>query len=229
MIGRWLDWFGDHRLGLLAAMLLCVAGLWCFIVIADEVFEGDTQSFDDWAVKALRKPDDLKDPIGPPWLEEIGRDLTALGGIVVLTIVTLVIAGFLWLSGKRREVWLLVAATLGGVAIASIFKVAFDRPRPNLVPHLSHVETSSFPSGHSMMAAIVYLTLGTVVAEVVTTKRLKFYCVAVAITIVLLVGVSRVYLGVHYPTDVLAGWSAGLVWAMLCWLVARMLRGKSAG
>lgn len=227
MLGRLLDWCGGHRLGVLAAMLLCVGGLWCFVAVADEVFEGDTQSFDNWAIKAMRNPDDLNDPIGPPWLEEIGRDLTALGGIVVLTIVTLAITGFLWLSGKRREVWLLLAATLGGVMIASIFKVTFDRPRPDLVPHLSHVASSSFPSGHSMMSAIVYLTLGTVVAEVVTTNRLKFYCLAVAIAIVLLVGVSRVYLGVHYPTDVLAGWSAGLVWAMLCWLVARLLRGNS--
>jgi undecaprenyl-diphosphatase len=227
MLGRWLDWFGDHRLGLLAALLLCVAGSWCFIAVADEVFEGDTKTFDDWMITVLRDSDDLADPIGPPWLEEIGRDLTALGGVVVLTLMCLAIAGFLWLSRKRREVCLLAVATLGGVVIASILKVSFDRPRPDLVPHLSHVESSSFPSGHSMMSAIVYLTLGTVAAEVVTTKRLKFYCLAVAITIVLLVGVSRVYLGVHYPTDVLAGWSAGLVWAIFCWSAMRLLRGSS--
>ena len=227
MIGRLLDWFGEDRLGVFAASLLCVAGLACFIAVANEVFQGDTQSFDDWAIKAMRNPDDLADLIGPEWLGEAGRDMTALGGVLVLTMMSLAIAGYMWLSGKRREFWLLVAATLGGVAISSMFKVTFDRPRPELVPKLSYVTSSSFPSGHAMMSAVVYLTLVTVLAEVITNKRLKCYCLAVAMTIVLLVGVSRVYMGVHYPTDVLAGWSAGLVWAMLCWLAVKLLQRRT--
>ncbi len=226
MLGRLLDWFGDHRFAVLAASFLCVGGTWCFIEIADEVFKGKTQSFDDRMILAMRHAEEPAVPIGPKWLEEVGRDLTALGGVVVLAIVTFAVAGFMALSGKYREMCLLLAATFGGVIIVTIFKYSFDRPRPDLVSQLSYVVTSSFPSGHSMMSAVVYLTLGTVVAEMAIRKRLKFYCLAVAMTIVLLVGVSRVYVGVHYPTDVLAGWSAGLVWAMICWLIARLLRRK---
>lgn len=122
----------------------------------------------------------------------------------------------------------MLAAIIGGVVVSTLLKSLFDRPRPDLVPHLSHVYTSSFPSGHSMLSAIVYLTLGSLLAAVMPSRKLKVYVLAVAIIVTVVVGASRVYLGVHYPTDVLAGWLAGLVWALLCWLIARWLqrRGK---
>src|SRR5205085_9940078 len=104
----------------------------------------------------------------------------------------------------------------------------FDRPRPSVVPHLSHVMTSSFPSGHSLLSAVVYLTLGSLLARLVGPPRLKLYFLGVAVLLSFLVGLSRVYLGVHYPTDVLAGWAAGLTWAVLCWLLARYLQHRGA-
>jgi undecaprenyl-diphosphatase len=122
--------------------------------------------------------------------------------------------------------WLLIAATLGGCTVSLLLKHAFDRPRPQLVPHLSIVHTSSFPSGHSMLAAAVYLTLGALLGQFVHERVLKAYFLIVAIALTVLVGLSRVYMGVHYPTDVLTGWTGGLAWALICWLIARFMQRR---
>ncbi len=221
-----LRWFGGLTPGVLVALAIIVGGTWAFIKIADEVVEGDTGALDEWLLKALRKPDNLAEPLGPVWMQEMGRDATALGGLGWLIFFTLVIAGYLWLDGKHRLVLFLLAATGSGVAVSQTLKNFFDRPRPAVVPHLSHVMTSSFPSGHSLLSAVVYLTLGVLVAAAVPHTRLKIYVLFVAVLMTLIVGASRIYLGVHYPTDVLAGWLAGLVWALVCWLVARQLQRK---
>jgi undecaprenyl-diphosphatase len=107
-------------------------------------------------------------------------------------------------------------------------KYSIDRDRPALVPHGSVVYTASFPSGHSMLAASTYLTMGALLARVQRRRRIKAYILMVAITATLLVGISRVYLGVHWPTDVIAGWTAGTGWALLCWLLARWLQAHGA-
>jgi len=219
-----LGWLGAHVNLVLLASLLVVGGAWAFIAIADEVKEGGTQRFDDWAVRALRNANDPAIPIGPTWLPEVGRDLTALGGVAVLTLVILAVAGYLLLGEKYRAMWLVLGATVSGLILSVALKHVYERPRPHLVPYLSGTFTTSFPSGHSMLSAIVYLTLGTLLARVVEDRRIKFYFLAVALVLTFLVGVSRVYMGVHYPTDVLAGWSAGLAWALLWWLVARYLQ-----
>ena len=212
----------------LTVVLVGVAGLWAFIEIADKVQEGHTQKFDDWAIRALRRANDPATPIGPPWLSEVGRDLTALGGVAVLMLVTFSVAGYLLIAKKYHAMWLVLIATLSGLAVSSVLKHFFRRDRPELVPHLSLVYTSSFPSGHSMMSAIVYLTLGSLLARLAPGYRIKLYFIGVALFLTALVGASRVYMGVHYPTDVLAGWTAGLVWAILCWLVARYLQHRGA-
>jgi undecaprenyl-diphosphatase len=208
----------------LAVLALGTASLWGFIEIAEEVFEGDTQAFDRWAVRLMRDTDNAAEPIGPRWVEEMGRDATALGGVAWLTFTTIVVAIFLWLSNKVHMMVFAVSATISGALVSIGLKSLFNRPRPDLVPHLSHVSTSSFPSGHSMLSAVVYLTLGSLLAAVMPNRKLKIYVLSVAIMLSVFVGVSRVYLGVHYPTDVLAGWLAGLVWALVCWLTARWLQ-----
>lgn len=202
----------------LCAVLLVVAGTWGFIELLDEVREGQTQQFDEWAIRRLAQYHDH------PWANEIGRDLTAMGGVTVLAIVTAAVLGYLWQVRRFDVMWLVILATGGGLALSTLLKYFIDRPRPDLVPHLSHVYTTSFPSGHSMMAAVVYLTLGSLLARVVAQRATKIYFIVVAMVITFLVGVSRVFMGVHWPTDVLAGWSAGLVWAILCWLLARWLQ-----
>jgi undecaprenyl-diphosphatase len=223
-----LPWLGEHQHLVLLAVLIAVAGVWGFISLADEVGEGDTQKFDDWAIRALRRADDPAIPVGPPWLQEAARDITSLGGVTFLTLLTFFVAGYLLMVRKYHAMWLVLIATFSGLAVSTVLKHLFNRPRPELVPHLSYVYTSSFPSGHSMMSAVTYLTLGTLLARLTPGWAVKIYLVAAALVITFLVGVSRVYMGVHYPTDVLAGWTAGLVWAILCWLVARYLQRRGA-
>ncbi len=208
--------------------LVVVLGTWGFVEVASEVIEGDTQAFDEWLVLALRDADDVSKPLGPEWMAEIGRDVTGLGGVFTLILVTITVGGYLWVLRGYRMLLLLVTATSSGIAASLLLKQLFSRPRPDVVPHLSHVYTSSFPSGHSMMSAVVYLTLAAIVSATITQWSLKVYVFVVAFTIVVLIGVSRVYMGVHYPTDVLAGWVAGIVWALLSWNVTKVLSRRGA-
>jgi undecaprenyl-diphosphatase len=217
-----------QELWLLLAALVVVLGTWAFIKLADEVKEGATRSFDDWAIHALRRPDNPAIPIGPRWLPDVMRDITALGGFAILTLVIVGVSGFLLLRRKYHAMWLILIAVIGGELLSTGLKHLIGRPRPPAIGRLVDVHNPSFPSGHSMLSAIVYLTLGAVLARLITDWPSRIYCLIVALLITFLVGISRVYLGAHYPTDVLAGWTAGLVWAVLCWLVAQYLqrRGK---
>lgn len=203
------------------ALLAVVLCSWGFIELADEVVEGSTGHFDRWVVRSLRDPVDPSVPIGPPWMGSVGRDITGLGGVAVLTLFIVASAGFLAISRAYRTMAVLLFSTLTGITASMLLKQFFARPRPDLVPALDHVYTSSFPSGHSMMSALVYLTLGSLIAPVLKHFWLRFYILTLAIVLTFIVGVSRVYMGVHYPTDVLAGWAAGLVWAIACWLLTR--------
>ena len=221
---QWINWLRVQEIKLLLGVLVVVAGTWGFIELADAVSEGETQKFDVWAVRALRQADNPAIPIGPAWAHEMGRDLTALGGVAVLSLVILAVVGFLFLQRKYGVMWLVILASTGGFLLSTVTKDLFHRARPDLVPHLSYVKTASFPSGHSMLSAVVYLTLGSILTRLVTDRRTKAYLLVVPLLLTFLVGISRVYLGVHYPTDVLAGWTAGIVWAVLCWLVARSLQ-----
>jgi undecaprenyl-diphosphatase len=193
------------ELGTIVLLLLLAGGMWGFVELTEEVLEGETQALDRALLLMLRSSENMADPLGPAWLEEVGRDVTALGGVAVLTLLTLAVAMFMAL---RR------------------LKDAFERTRPDLVPHGSYVASASFPSGHSMMAAVVYLTLGALLARVEPDGRVKVFVLGMAILLTLLVGLSRVYLGVHWPTDILAGWTLGAAWALLFWLIARALQRR---
>jgi undecaprenyl-diphosphatase len=216
------------ELGTVVLVLLVAGSLWAFLTIAGEVREGETAAFDRHLLLLLRDPADPTHPLGPLWLREMGRDMTALGGIAVLTLLTCVVVSFLALRRLWGAAALLLASVPGGMLVSTVLKDLFERARPDLVPHGSYVTSASFPSGHSMMAAVVYLTLGVLLARVEPKRRIKAFILAVAVVTTLLVGTSRVYLGVHWPTDVLAGWSIGAAWALLCWLVARALQRRGA-
>jgi undecaprenyl-diphosphatase len=221
-----MAWLGRHERGLLVGLLLAALGLWTFLEVADEVAEGDTHAFDTRVLLALRTPGDPNDPIGPLAFEEVVRDVTALGGTFWLGFLTLAVAGFLVLDGKRRGALFVVTSVLTGLALSSLLKVGFDRPRPDLVAHGAHVLTKSFPSGHAMGSAVVYLTLGALLSRLTPRWRTRAYVLVLAMLLTVLVGLSRVYLGVHWPTDVLAGWSAGATWALFCWTLALRLQRR---
>lgn len=191
-----------------------------FIALADEVLEGDTRAIDEAIILALRVPGDPADPLGAPWFEEAVRDVTALGSAPVLVIAVAAVFGFLALAKAWRLAFFTLGASASGLIASSLLKYIVDRPRPDLVPHGNLIYTTSFPSGHSMMSAIIYLTLAALTARLMEQRRLKSYALSVAIALTLLVGVSRVYLGVHWPSDVLAGWAAGGAWALACWSLA---------
>jgi undecaprenyl-diphosphatase len=212
------------ELSVLILLLLGAASAWGFVAVADEVLEGEIHAWDERILLAMRSASDPADPLGPHWLEELMRDVTGFGGVAAVTGLTLLVAGFLLLDGRRALALLVVLAVASGVLVSSLLKLGFERPRPDLVPHGSYVSTSSFPSGHSMMAAIAYLTLGALLARAEARKRLKVFVLAAAFLLTTAVGVSRVYLGVHWPSDVLAGWAAGSFWAAVCWLVAWRLQ-----
>lgn len=213
---------------LLMGLALMAAFAWGFLELTDEVLEGSTHELDTRILLLLRTPGDTADPLGPPWVEELLRDVTALGGVGVLTFLTVATAGLLWLRGHPRTTAFLLASVGIGIALSQSLKSLFDRPRPELVPHGSEVYTASFPSGHSLMATVVYLTLAVLLIRVFHKPAIRAYLMMLAVIVVLAIGASRVYLGVHWPTDVLAGWLLGASWALLCALTARWLsrRGR---
>ncbi len=209
-------------LGLVSALLFA------FLTIASEMREGETHAFDDAILRALRSPTDPADPIGPFWVEAIMRDLTALGGYTVLALLTVLAITYLLMKGKRASAVLIGVAALGGMVLSNLLKLGFDRQRPDVVAHLVDVHSLSFPSGHAMLSAATYLTLGALLARSERGIVMRGYFMGVAIALTLLIGASRVYLGVHYPTDVLAGWCAGSAWAFLCWWIARWLQRRGS-
>lgn len=222
-----LSWLRKKELPVLLAIFSVFASLLFFVFLTQVALEDAPHEFDRYLLLLMREPADLGDPLGPPWMEEVGRDITALGGNAVLILLTLAVLGFLLMDGKPRLAVVVLIATLGALGVSHTLKKTIDRDRPDLVPHNSVVYTASFPSGHSMLSASTYLTLGALLATAQRRKRIKVFILLVCTFVTLLVGISRVYLGVHWPTDVLAGWTAGATWAILCWLLARWLQRQS--
>jgi undecaprenyl-diphosphatase len=201
--------------------------LFAFISLAGEVMEGDTQALDVRILKAFRSADDPARPIGPDWIEFALLDLTALGGPTVLGLVVCAVVGFLLLQGRYRTALVILVTSISGEIMNTAMKHAFMRPRPTVVPHLRDAVSTSFPSGHAMDSAVIYLTLGAMLMRVAERRLTKVYCLVVALVLTLLVGVSRVYLGVHYPTDVVGGWILGFAWASICWLVSERFEANT--
>lgn len=216
------------EVALLAAIIIVAGGLWGFLSIAEEVQEGETHRFDTAIVLALRDPVDPSNPIGPPWFEGVVRDVTALGSQFVLGFATLAVIGFLLLTGKRAAALLVFVSVGGGAIIGDVLKFVFDRPRPDLVPHGVTVLTAGFPSNHATLSAVTYLTLGALLTRLDPRRHVRIYVLSLAALLTGLVGASRVYFGVHWPTDVLAGWCVGATWAMAVWIAAVWLQRRGS-
>jgi len=206
-----------------------VGALWAFFAIADEVAEGETLALDRRLILLMRTPGDLHDPIGSRSVEEAVRDVTALGGFTVVTLVTVVgVLAFVF-HRRWRHALVLAATVILAVLSSEAMKALYGRPRPDIVPHGSYVYSASFPSGHSTMAAATFLTLAMLISSLEPRRRTKALVYGLALTVLAAVGLSRVYLGVHWPSDVLGGWCLGAVWALLAWAVLRAIGGQARG
>ena len=195
--------------------------LFLFIRLAGEVMKGDTQTFDVQIIRSLHSAADPAQPIGPAWMEGVLIDVTALGSPIVLGLIVLIITGYLLLEARYVTAVIVLLSSISGEILNETLKVFFERPRPSVVTHLRTVVTASFPSGHAIESAIIYLTLGALLMRVVEGRITKVYCMAMAMFLTLIVGVSRVFLGVHYPSDVLGGWMLGFFWAAVTFLVTQ--------
>ncbi len=195
--------------------------LFAFLRLAGEVMGGETMAFDRRILLAFRKADDPSLPIGPPWVTSALFDLTALGGPTLIALVVLTVVGFFVVQARYWTAFFVFMTAISGELVSYAMKSVFARPRPGITPHLREAFSSSFPSGHAMQSAIIYLTLGAMLMRITSGRLTKIYCFTVAMLLTFLVGLSRVWLGVHYPTDVIAGWIIGLIWASVCWLVAQ--------
>lgn len=197
-----------------------IAGaLWLFFHLFSEVREGEVRSFDRTILLAMRVPGDPVRPAGPAWLPDVMRDVTAMGGVTVLTGLVVLVTVFLLLKRLWRPAALIVTATVSGSIAIALLKNAFGRARPDLIDHLMAATDASFPSGHSGNSAIVYFTLASLLFPVVKEARLRAFLIVAAMFITGAIGVSRVYLGVHWPSDVLAGWLFGAAWALGWWAI----------
>ena len=216
-----------------ALALFAVSLVLLGVHLADELIEGEGFSFDTRLLLALRVPGHPQTPIGPSWLLQSAVDISALGGYTLMWLFG--VAGLAWLLmlNKRSEAAGIAASLIGSSVIDGWLKHLIARPRPDLVPHLVQVTNASFPSGHAMVSSAVYLTLALMLAEGVEIDGWRGRAVRVAVVaffsaLAVLIGMSRVYLGVHWPSDVLAGWCFGTAWALLVWMGDRWL-GRRRG
>lgn len=212
----------------LLALLAGAGAVWAFLAVGGEVREGEPLALDERILLALRTPDNPDEPLGSHSIQEAMRDITALGGFTVLTLVTVVATIAFLLHRKARHALVLAGAVLSAQIGSDLLKELYGRPRPDLAPHGVYVYSASFPSGHSMLSATVYLTLAMLIASLEPRRATKALVFATAVLVMIAVGISRIYLAVHWPSDVLAGWCAGAVWALIAWAALWRLEGGRA-
>jgi undecaprenyl-diphosphatase len=206
---------------------LCITGsAWlAFEWAASRHVDGRNGYERSW-VEGLRDPRDPAHMIGSPLLEESVRDYSALGGYAVVSSIIVVFSIFGGLCYGRSYVRFFLLTVLGGYGCSMLLKLAFGRDRPSVVPYLSHVATTSFPSSHAMVSSIVYLTIGLLLAQRIRNPRTRPLFVLVPLCLTAVIGFSRVAMGVHYPTDVLAGWTAGLTWTVIAFRMQPLISGQ---
>ena len=210
----------------MTALLAIAVLLFLFGFIAHQVAGRKPTALDRCVPLALRSSADPSCPIGPAWVQEAARDITSLGSIIVVVITTAAVAGYLFLDHKPGVAWLMVLAVGGGIALNNLLKLVFARQRPDVITPSARVFTTSFPSGHATLSAIAYLTIGALLSRASPSAALSLYLMVLAVFLTVLIGFSRIYLGVHYPTDVLAGWCIGAAWAIFCWMLMAWLQNQ---
>jgi undecaprenyl-diphosphatase len=226
-VKRSLEWLRSQDLRLVATLAVIGGLVFAFIKIGRAVSGQETTGFDEAVLLALRTAPD--DPIGPESLTHAFMHISALGSGSVTGIIVLIAVIFFVVSGHWRYAMLMLACSLGTLAGMSLLKNFYERERPTVVTHIDPPGGHSFPSGHSMISAALYMTLAVLIARTMERRRQRVAVVAIGAALMMLIGFTRLYLGVHYPTDVLAGWTAGLLWALICGLIVNRLgkRGTS--
>ncbi len=215
---------GDIKI--ILVILFVAFALYLFIEFSSEMAEGELTAIDNIILQALRNPQNPKELIGPPGLLAFMQSVSYLGGIYVLSAVSTIAAMFFMLKKRTRTCLLFILSVTSGSALMVLLKYVFDRPRPDIVPHLGEFSLGSYPSGHSMVSAIVYLTIGALLARSTKSLKMRAIYLSIAGVFVFLIGISRAFLGVHYPSDILAGWCAGVIWSALSYLLAKFLLRK---
>lgn len=202
-------------------------GVYGFIQIADEMAEGEIRNFDETLFLMFRVADDPSRSLGPAWLQETAVEVTAVGGYPLIVLTLAAVCGFFIVTRHYGAALYAVTSIGSGALISYTLKQYYARPRPDLVDHLDTVHTASFPSGHALVTTVAYLTLAAIVVGYLETSRARIYVISVAVLVAVMVGVSRVYLGVHWPSDVAAGWALGAAWASFSWLIFHMLQRRN--
>ena len=226
LLARARGLIGRREVVLIVLLAVLAGGVWSFIALAGEVSEGETATIDERILLAFREPGDSHDPIGSRSVESAVRDVTALGSLTVLGLLVFGVGLYFILDRRPRMGLFVLAAVVSGGALTYALKFLYNRTRPSILPGDMLPGDPSFPSGHAALAAVVYLTLGLLQAQTLPRRRLKVYVVGLAVLLALAVGTSRVYLGVHWPSDVLAGWTLGGLWALVCWQAERLLQRR---
>lgn len=225
-IGELVRGMRDTKSALLPVVVTALLGaaVFAFFHLADELGEDEMSAIDEALLRLFRDPTDSAQVLGPPWLEETMVEITALGGYPILVVMVGIVVGYLLVTRMFGPALFVLVSVLSGTIVGHVLKLVYDRPRPDIVDHLVTIHTPSFPSGHATMSAVVYLTLATLIMRLVDSTAVRGYVLTVAILLTLAIGISRVYLGVHWPSDVAAGWALGVAWASLAWLVVTALR-----
>lgn len=221
----------DIRIATMPVVLVALAagGVYAFLALASGVGDGELERFDTALLLHLRQPGNPAEPLGPAWLQQTVLEITTLGGYPVLVTLVAAVVGFLMVSRQFGPALFLLVSIVGGTLAGQLLKIVYDRPRPDVVDHLVQTHTASFPSGHATMSAVVYLTLAALIVRLVDGVAVRAYVLAVALLLTFAVGMSRIYLGVHWPSDVAAGWALGTAWASLSWLAVSLLRSRRKG
>jgi undecaprenyl-diphosphatase len=216
------SWLGARLRALeartLIAVMLIAAAVLAFLRLGDAVRAGRTLDMDRSIILALRDPAHPGQPRGSFWTRDILHDLTALGGVAVLTLTVVISTIFLWVNGRRRHAAILLGTVLAATVVGELIRTAYNRPRPHLMAYGDYFSESSFPSGHSNIATVVWMTLALIVASLERTRVGKATALMAGGFICLTAGAARVYFGVHWPSDVLGGWILGSGWALAAWI-----------
>ena len=202
----------------LGALAIVSLGIMTFVEIAADMTGANGRAFDQRVLHWMQPV--AGQPRGPWWLNEAAADITSLGGIAVLTLFAVVALGMLLILGKRLSAVLLVVGLAGGIALSECLKALFERERPSAAFQAVETLNASFPSGHALLSTVFYLTVAVMMTRAFSKRRLKAYVLGVGMVFALMVGLTRVYLGAHWASDVMAGWCVGAAWAMALWLVS---------